>query len=372
MLSFLSIFADFKKAIHDLCIHEPTLFVPAFVPLIPSVLSKLLASTLTLRTQACHALGGFVLGLTSIPLSTIHTQVSRTVAAYITTAMHSPGKKSPEKPTDAAILRTLKTTLATENPEHVAHGPVWALSVLASFIVLLGSRFSEDMRISKIISGLLAMGLKHKKSSVRALGCLLIRPLAWVYFQPPLPADSDEESEVDDEVRIQRTEARRIHFKILRSAVECTAGISVIGAFLGEQLSGDNPLMRSIEILQHMAARPGKTCEDAVDVMQCMIARNNGADYAWSSSLLLPKSLFSSFPGLLTAEYKSLKDAVEPIFEQVSTAEDIRCLTPEEMSTPWVFKELMRTWWILFGNSHTDSSSDLSVRFTFCIYCLPW
>ena len=306
-----------------------------------------------------------MLGLTSIPLSTIHTQVSRAVAVYITTAIHSPGKKSPEKPTDAAILRTLKTTLATEDPEHVAHGPVWALSVLASLIVLLGSRISEDMRINKIISCLLAMGLRHKKCSVRALGCLLIRPLAWVYFQPPLPVDSDDESEVDDEIRIQRTEARRIHFKILQNAVECTAGISTIGAFLSEELSGDNPLRRSIEILQHMAARPGKICEDAMDVMQCMIARNNGADYAWSSSLLLPRSLFSSFPGLLTAEYKSLKEAVEPIFEQVSTAEDIRCLTPEEMSTPWVFKELMRTWWIVLGNSHTFNGSELPVRISF-------
>lgn len=310
-----------------------------------------------------------MLGLTSIPLSTIHTQVSRTVAAYITTAIHSPGKKSSEKPTDAAIFRTLKTTLATENPEHVAHGPVWALSVLASFIVMLGSRISEDIRINKIISYLLAMGLRHKKSSVRALGCLLIRPLTWVYFQPPLPVDSDEESEVDDEIRVQRKEARRIHFKILQDAVECTAGISTIGAFLGEQLSGDNPLGCSIEILQHMAAKPGKACEDAMDVMQCMIARNNGADYAWSSSLLLPKSLFSSFPGLLTAEYKSLKEAVEPVFEQVSTAEDIRCLTPEELSTAWVFKELMRTWWIVLGNSHIFDGSELPVRYKFCICC---
>ena len=350
------------KAIHDLCIHEPTLFVPAFVPLIPSILSKLLANTLTLRTQACHALGGFVLGLTSIPLSTIHTQVSRAVAAYITTATHSPGKKSPEKPTEAAILRTLKTTLATENPEHVAHGPVWALSVLASFIVLLGSRISEDIRINKIISCLLAMGLRHKKTSVRALGCLLIRPLAWAYFQPPLPVDSDDESEVDDDVRVQRKEARRIHFKVLQNAVECKAGISSIGAFLGEELSGDNPLRRSIEILQHMATKPGKTCEDAMDAMQCMVARNNGADYAWSSSLLLPKSLFSSFPGLLTAEHKSLKEAVEPIFEQVPTAEDIRCLTQQEISTPWVFQELMRTWWIVLCNSQTFDGSDLPVR----------
>jgi hypothetical protein len=305
-----------------------------------------------------------VLGITSIPLSNIHMQVSRAVAAYITTAIHSPGKKSAGKPTDAAILRTLKTTLGTEDPEHVAHGPVWALSVLAAFIVLLGSRISEDVRINKIISCLLAMGLRHKKSSVRALGCLLIRPLAWAYFQPPLPVDSDEESEVDDEIRVERKEARRIHFKILQNAVECTAGVSTIGAFLGEEPSGDNnPLGRSIEILQHMATMPGKTCEDAIDVMQCMIARNNGSDYSWSSSLLLPKSLFSSFPGLLTAEYKTLKEAVEPIFEQVSTAEDIQCLTPEELLTPWVFKELMRTWWIVLGNTHTFDGSELPVRY---------
>ena len=213
------------------------------------------------------------------------------------------------------------------------------------------------------------MGLRHKKSSVCALACLLIRPLAWVYFQPPLPVDSDGKSEVDDEVCVQRREACRIHFKILQNAVECTAGISTIGAFLSEELSGDNPLARSIEILQRMAAMSGKTCEDAMDVMQCIIARNNEAD-VWSSSLLLPKSLFSSFPGLLTAEYKPLKEAVEPVFEQVSTAEDIRCLTPEEMSTPWVFKELMRTWWIMLGNSHMLDGSELPVRFKFCI-CLP-
>jgi hypothetical protein len=128
-------------------------------------------------------------------------------------------------------------------------------------------------------------------------------------------------------VRVQRKEVCQIHFKVLQNAAECTAGIPTIGAFLGEEPFGDNPLARSIEILQHTAAsaRPGKTCEDAMDAMQCMIARNNRPDYAWSSLLLLPGSLFSesSFPGLLAVEYKSLKDAVEPVFEQVPTAEDI-------------------------------------------------
>lgn len=308
-----------------------------------------------------------MLGSTTIPSSPIHTQVSRAVATYLTTATRSPGKSSPAKPTEAAIVRTLKSTMVSEDPEHVAQGPVWALSVLATFIVLLGSRISEDMRINKIISYLLALGLRHKKSSIRALGYLLIRPLAWVYFQPPLPADSDEESEVDDEVRVQRKEARRIHFKMLQTAVECKAGVSTIGALLGEELSGDDALRRSIEILQYMAGKPGKTCEDAVDVMQCMVssfenAHDDGADHAWSGSLLLPKSLFSSFPGLLTAEFKSLKDVVEPIFEQVSTAEDIRRLTREEILTPWVFTEMMKTWWIVLGTSHTFDGSELPVR----------
>lgn len=304
-----------------------------------------------------------MLGSTSIPLSPIHTQVSRAVATYLTTPLRSPGKNSPEKPTEAAIIRTLKTTLAAEELEHVAQGPVWALSVLATFIVLLGSRLSEDKHLNKIIWCLLCLGLKHKKTSVRALGCLLVRPLAWVYFQSPLPVDSDEESEVDDEVHVQRKEARRYHLKMLLTAVECKAGVSTIGALLGEESSVDDPLLRSIEILHHMALKPGKTCQDAVEAMQYMVSfsENVRDDYAWNSSLLLPKSLFSSCPGLLTVGFKSLKDAVEPIFEQVSTVEDIRCLTREEMSMQWVFKGMMRVWWIALGTSHMFDGSELPV-----------
>ena len=314
-----------------------------------------------------------MLGSTSIPPSPIHTQVSRAVATYLLTSMHSPGKNPPENPTEAAISRTLKTTLAAEDPEHPAQGPVWALSVLATFIVLLGSRLSEDIRVNKIISCLLAMGLRHKKSSIRALGCLLIRPLAWVYFQPPLPVDSDEESEIDDEVRVQRKDARRIHLKMLQTAVECKAGISTIGAFLGEEFSGDDPLRRSVEILQQMAAKPGKTCEDAMDSMQSMVSfsEDYNGEHTWNSSLLLPKSLFSSFPGLLTVAFKSLKEVVEPIFEQVSTAEDIRCLTREEMSTQWVFRGIMRAWWIVLSTSHTFDGCELPVGYNFFIYYFP-
>ena len=46
--------------------------------------------------------------LAFIPLSPIHTQV-------FSTAIHSPGEKSPVEPTKAAVLRTI---FASENPEH--------------------------------------------------------------------------------------------------------------------------------------------------------------------------------------------------------------------------------------------------------------
>lgn len=180
----------------------PEVFVPAFAPLLPSVLSNLLASTLALRLQACHALGGFVNGAIAIPLSTVHTKLSRIVATYLTTPTSSPtklAKASTTKPTEAAIVRTLRTTMNMSEPIHVAQGPVWAISVLASFVVLLGSRLCADPILDRIVSNLLSIGMRHSKSSIRALTCVVWRPIAWTYFQPPLPVEDDEESEVDEE-----------------------------------------------------------------------------------------------------------------------------------------------------------------------------
>lgn len=64
-----------SQAVHDLSLHQPTTFIPAFVELLPSILANLLAPTLALRTQACHALGGFVLGSVSLPPSSVHVRI---------------------------------------------------------------------------------------------------------------------------------------------------------------------------------------------------------------------------------------------------------------------------------------------------------
>ncbi|KAI6030142.1 hypothetical protein EDC04DRAFT_2898660 [Pisolithus marmoratus] len=50
-----------SRTSHDLSLYQPSTFAPALVELLPSILSNLLVPILILRTQACHALGGFIL-----------------------------------------------------------------------------------------------------------------------------------------------------------------------------------------------------------------------------------------------------------------------------------------------------------------------
>ncbi|KAF8968986.1 hypothetical protein BDZ97DRAFT_1797269 [Flammula alnicola] len=345
---------DGLKAIHDLCVYLPAVFIPAFTQLLPSVLSNLLASTLALRTQACHALGGFVNGSTSIPLSTCHTKIASTIAAYLTTATPSPAKTAQTKPTEAAIVRTLRTTISNAEPTHVAQGPVWAISVLASFVVLLGSRLCADQKVNRIVSSLLSLGMRHKKSSVRALTCIAWRPIAWAYFQPPLPVEDDEESEVDEDSYVQTKHARLAHCKVMLSVVDCQAGVSTIAALLADESSvGEEALRLSIEIIQNMTSKAGHTCQDAVETLKHMVSLSESdqqnAGEGWDMKLLLPSKLFSANPGLLTTDFKSLSHAVRPVFEQLAMIGDIRCLTRDEMAKDWVFKGLMAAWKIALG-----------------------
>ncbi|KAJ3001418.1 hypothetical protein NUW54_g6434 [Trametes sanguinea] len=75
--------SDGLKAIHDLSLYQPSIFVPAFAPLVPAVLSNLLAPSLALRNQACHALGGLALAAASLPPSEAHTRISIAVASRL-------------------------------------------------------------------------------------------------------------------------------------------------------------------------------------------------------------------------------------------------------------------------------------------------
>ena len=356
------------QAIHDLSVYEPSIFVPAFTELLPSVLDNLLAPTLSLRAQACHALGGFALGTSRIPSSVLHTRISESIVSFLTVVPITPPKASSSTANvDPPIVRTLRTTLNAQEPQFVAHGPVWALSVLASFIVLLGPALCVSVKLTRVLSALFTLAMRHKKSSVRALTCLVWRSIVWVYFRPPLRSLTDDcgPSDMDDETQDPRLtteeEERRANFwRVVKSIVDMGTGIATAGSLLGARPGEDCNVTKVITILKSMAQKGGFPCHDAMEVIKRLVGSEEAPDWDWNK--LLPPALFSSSPGLLTADFRMLSEAVKPIFDQTALTTDIRPLTGTELRAEGVFDGLTATWRLALTQVNLSTDAQLPVR----------
>ena len=364
--------SDGLKAIHDLSIHYPTVFVPAFVDIMPSVFTQLLAPTVALRLQACHAMSGFAFGLASLPPSAIHTRAASIVSYFLTKApLGSPSKKPGSPTKDPLIIRTLRTTLAATEPKHSSQGPVWALCVLSGFVIMLGAQLFLDERMTKCISALLSHSMRHPKSSVRALVCLMWRCVAWAYFQPPsvklVPISDDEDAELEEveyteEEREQHRKRLKSKWHVMRSVVDMGAGVSTISALLGSAAGTcyfDEGLEQALALLKEMTQKGGLVSKEALDTVAtlvCGVASGESSstvfdipetlddDWEWNPMKLLPLALFSASPGLLTVEYGQLAGTVRPIFADCPHVEDIRCLTRSEITMTWVFDAVIDIW----------------------------
>ncbi|KAJ8080423.1 hypothetical protein PM082_017256 [Marasmius tenuissimus] len=341
---------DGLKAIHDLSVYQPKTFIPAFAPVIESVLANLLAPSLALRVQACHALGGLAIGSIEIPTSEYHTRISSAVAHFLFAAPPrlSPSKGSPSRTgvAESPICKTLRTTLNNEEPLHVAQGPVWALSVLASFAVLLGSTLFKDQRLSRILSSLVSIPLRHKKSSVRCLACVVWRSLTWAYYQPPLPSDMNGESEVEEDSESAVCDRRLsdVHFKTLQSVLHLGAGTSLVAACVGSCSEADERTLRRItQLLEAMIRKSTDTMKDAVQIITQLVCLSGTKD-DWDMNTLLPTKVFSSVPGLLTSDFTQLQPIVRKIYEECPGSEDVRPLTREELSRDGLIDEFFHLW----------------------------
>ncbi|KAI0632226.1 hypothetical protein C8Q77DRAFT_1279320 [Trametes polyzona] len=358
--------SDGLKAIHDLSLYQPAIFVPAFTPVLPSVLSNLLAPTLVLRNQACHALGGFALAVASLPPSEAHTRISTIVAARLVKQvdasgpMSSPRKAAMSSPSkDSLLVRTLRTTLQTTDPKHAAQGPVWAFSVLAHLVVLLGPTVFLHSELTRAVIALFSLGMRHPKSSVRGLGCLAWRAMTWAYFRPPhvkltITTETDDESEesaTEDDLIAERKkhdEALRVNFKYITAVVDMGAGIGTIGAFLSQELTDDAHVRGALRVLRAMSKKGGHTCKEAMDVARYLLSfaasPEQHAEGEWEHRRLLAPGLFSANPGLLTAEWKTLSTCVKSLLEQCPQISDIRPLALEEISADGIWDDFLAVW----------------------------
>ena len=348
------------QAIHDLSICYPEVFIPAFAPMLSSILSNLLAPTLGLRTQACFALGGFSWGLASLPISKVHTRVACNINDFLTKKPMGSQTKKPQSPTkDPLIIRTLRTTLSAVDPKHPAQGPVWALSVLANMVVMLGPIIFLEERLTKLITAMFSLAMRHQKSSVRALASLVWRTMTWAYFRgkptkvaDAFAKDSEDEDEEDGPLEWNEKEESLYRdrmqdtWKVVEGVVDLGAGVATIGAALGNTNEvfedTEDAVRRVFAMLKSMGKKGGSMTSDALEVL-CRLV-NHTDDVEWDQRKLLPLSLFSSNPGLLTSDYKQLAPVVRPIFEECPTVEDIRCLTQDELSFDWVFMNVIELW----------------------------
>ncbi|KAK0487411.1 hypothetical protein IW261DRAFT_1447728 [Armillaria novae-zelandiae] len=336
---------DGLRAIHDLSLHLPSTFVPSFTKILSSVFTNLLSPSIVLRVQACHALGGLALASSFLPSSEIHSELSENVAILLTTIPPKP-KPSPSKNKDssahveAPIVRTLRTTLSATDPLHVAHGPVWGLQILASFLTLLRSRAYDDPAVFRIISALFQVPMRHKKNSVRGLLCVVWRVITWVYFQPRLPLSDELTSSTESIHRLVST--RENWWKFVKAIVSMQAGISTLTALFASGTISE-VMDRAVDLLEHMIHKRDSTCRDALAVMRQLIGFE-APDVEWNWSLLTPQSLFSSNPGLLTVDFKVLQTVVSPMYEECAGVHDLRSFSKDDLMGGRVLTAFFNVW----------------------------
>ncbi|KAH8104762.1 hypothetical protein BXZ70DRAFT_614597 [Cristinia sonorae] len=335
--------SDGLKAIHDLSTTYPAIFVPAFTPLLPSLFACLLGPTYAIRAHACAAVGGFAIASASIPLAPFHTVISNKTAAFLTHVPPGTPSKKGSPMDDSAIVRTIRMLLKTNDPTVAAQGPVWALCLMSNLIVLLRNTVYLNLKVNTTITALFNLVLRHQKSSVRGLACLAWRTMTWAYFQPPLlrlpvdEEDEEEDTEAEDEANAL------LHsklWKLVITVVDLGAGVSSIGALLS--VEGEESLRRALNMMKKMSKMGGQNCKDALDTACQLVAQTSEKE--WDHMKLLPNALFSTHPGLMTVEYSQLAQTVRPIINSCPGVEDIRSLTEEELSQPWVFMGILNVW----------------------------
>lgn len=245
---------------------------------------------------------------------------------------------------DSAIVRALRALLKTNDPVVSTQGPVWALCTMASFIVMLRNTVYSNLRMTQIFTALFNVCLHHPKSSVRGLVMAVWRSMIWAYFSPAhIKAVSDEDEEMEDETDEEKEKEELQYSKLWKvtcGVVDMGTGVSTVGALLSTE--SEENLRRAVVTLKTMSKNGGASCKDAMDVLCQLVSQ--GTENEWEPMKLLPNGLFSTNPGLLTTEYNQLAQAVRPILARCPGAEDVRALTDEELSQPWVFLGLLSVW----------------------------
>lgn len=348
---------------HELSQYQPDIFVPGFASIISPVLELLLAPQLTLRVQAAHALGGLVLGITKrdqdrAVLDTIASAVSDFVLRREPLPGSQPG---------TTIIRTLRATLKSITAVHHAQGPFWALSVLASLIVLAGPELLRDRRLLMEFRAVLELGLSQKKI-LKVLTASLWGPLLWVWRAR---GDADESDEnLSDTEETEREQARAHFRKVLQMSASLPNGVAFAAALLnnGPQSTTPANVLTMLVDLDASARAGGADTDYALGVLERLTAPADifpeefFANWAAEFDLkLLPRPFFAVSPGLLTTEFDQISPIVQEMLAHQPGLADMRPLMGEERRITRVWVMLKDAWVHCIENQQLDGPAAIRV-----------
>ncbi|KAF8503016.1 hypothetical protein BU17DRAFT_71831 [Hysterangium stoloniferum] len=321
--------SDGLKAVATLMFNQSDIFLVPFAEILPSVFANLTNSNLSLRVEAAHALLSiaFAFARCSSPVS-VGASLAHATTAYLEAQNQTRKTLQDISPITRAFRQCFEVKVAT----HAAASPTWALSVIAAVIVLSSTNALTQSRTLKFTLGHLQTAMSHKRTTIRAASGLVWRSLVWACVQLD---KSDEEVHTDQN--------KNSGWKVVRQLVDGAIGISIVGALVGQEDIRAKRLSDALQVVSQMIEKGGKTCEEAVDVLEQLLSRvgtslENISDDTWEEHSLLTGLLFDGT--LLRAESKNLVDFVRSCVDKTAMIRQI---------TPLKEDEVVRYWDVLFS-----------------------
>lgn len=392
--------SDGLKAIHELCSRFPSVFVSALEPLFPNILSLLLSPSPAIRLVAAHALGGYVLGITTSAKvnSEEFAKLHEKLADYVASFLLSSHSSSSSTTSDSPILGQLRYALRQTELDNIANSPAWSLCIVSSFIVILGPALLENIILFKIIEGLLHIARSHKLGAVRMFSTAVWRPLVWVWSQFYDEADAEEiynlqehaehgpggakligvpMKKARDAKAILKAQVVKKFEELMLTALDGKNGISLIGVYLSQ--GGQRQLARLTAVLKAMAGHGGTVASSSINILHRLAVSGSSAaepaslatheeimahNSSWTqifTTKLLPKSLFSVMPGLLTTDLKHLSQTTKSILSEAAGVADLRNLYPYEMKCDLLWEGLLGAWRECVTNLQLQGTDEIPV-----------
>lgn len=198
--------------------------------------------------------------------------------------------------------------------------------------------------------------MRHKSSSVRGLGCILWRCVTWTYFQPPLLNEEGSNSVSPAAL----ASGRDVWWNFVKSVVDLGIGFGILaGLSGGSEPVSDEDLQRMFDVLKRMMDRNRQGFVDAMLCIKQLVSLQT-KDHGWQTKELLPVSLFSALPGLLTidaSDSQDLQQAVRSIMTECPHIASIRAFSAEELSAENTLPMILQIWKDgcgLHGNAETS------------------